>query len=151
MTSDIRALISIISAQVDTIEAKYTKAGESYPFLNQPEPTFGALDHDPEVGKAKDIATAAAAQLLSSLRSPLDTVYEMACGTLQTAAMGFVEEVNIATILAEAEPEVRETYWYWPKGQFCSHLWDVGSSCQRDIQSVRHRCELYRYGLYAST
>ena len=77
MTSDIRALINIISAQVDTIEAKYAKAGESCPSLDQPEPTFGTLDHDPEVDRAKDIATAAAAQLLASLRSPLDTVYEM--------------------------------------------------------------------------
>ena len=122
MTSDIRALINIISAQVDTIEAKYAKAGESCPSLDQPEPTFGALDHDPEMDRAKDIATAAAAQLLASLRSPLDTVYEMACGTLQTAALGFVEEVNIANILAEAGPQVRATsichYGIGPKDGF---------------------------------
>ncbi|KAH8827600.1 S-adenosyl-L-methionine-dependent methyltransferase [Flagelloscypha sp. PMI_526] len=105
MTSNIRALIALISAQVDTIEAQYVKAGESYPTLDQPGPMFGALDHDPEVDKAKDIATAAAAQLLASLRHPMEAVYEMACGTLYTAALGFVDEVNIVNILSEAGPQ----------------------------------------------
>lgn len=111
MTTEIRTLLSLITTQIDIIETKYKNSNQPFPALSSSDaPIFGPLDQDPEVDAAKDIAVAALVQLLANIKPPFDTVYEMASGTLQTAALGFVEEVNIPNILAEAGSEVCSLY-----------------------------------------
>jgi hypothetical protein len=101
----LRTLLDILSTQVDNIEANYAKAGVSYPSLDQPF-VPSPMDHDPQTVMATQVAVAAATQLLATLRSPLDSLWSMAIGTVTTAVLGAAEDANIADLIFEAGPKV---------------------------------------------
>jgi hypothetical protein len=105
MTCPLDALVKIISSQVDTLKSAYFKDGGSFPSIDDPfVPT--PLDGDPIVREAKQLIVAAAAQLIATVRSPVEVLREAAPAMYTSAALGFVEETNIVDILFEAGREV---------------------------------------------
>jgi hypothetical protein len=127
--SSLRTLLNILSTQVDTIEANYAKAGVPYPSLDQPF-TPGPMDRDPQTAMATQVAVAAATQLLATLRSPLDSLFELAVGTITTAVVGVAEDANIADLIFEAGPKVSLTSCI---DQFLQPSLLLGPSCRRNI------------------
>ncbi|KAG5645605.1 hypothetical protein DXG03_005743 [Asterophora parasitica] len=98
------ALAAIISSNVKSLEAAYATHGADFPSLDDPfRPT--PLDFDPTLHQTKALIVAAAAQILASVRSPIETLQEYAPGMYWTATLGFVVDANIPDILNEGGPE----------------------------------------------
>ncbi|KAF5386557.1 hypothetical protein D9615_001582 [Tricholomella constricta] len=99
-TSPLSALLSIISSGVQTLESAYSKDGLAFPSLDDPfRPT--PLDQDAALAETRRLIVAAAAQLIATVRSPVEVLQEYAPGMYMTATLGFVEETNVADIIKE--------------------------------------------------
>ncbi|KAG6910302.1 hypothetical protein DXG01_011699 [Tephrocybe rancida] len=82
----------------------YAKDGSTFPSLDDPfRPT--ALDQNAALVEARRLVVAAAAQLIATVRSPVETLQEYAPGMYNTATLGFVEETNVADIVKEGGPQ----------------------------------------------
>lgn len=100
MTSPLSALANIISSNAQNLEAAYAKSGAEFPSLDDPfRPT--PLDFDPTLDQTKALIVAAAAQLLATVRSPIEMLQEYSPGMYWTATLGFVVDTNIPDILNE--------------------------------------------------
>lgn len=106
-TSPLAALAEIISQGVQTLESAYAKEGVPFPSLDEPF-TPGPLDGDPDVGNATRLVIAAAYQIIATVRPPLETIMLSAPAMLLSSSLGVAEEANIADVLKEAGPQVRE-------------------------------------------
>ena len=106
-TSRLAALARIISQGVQTLESAYSKKGLSFPSLDKPFKP-GPLDNDPDVGNTTRLVVAAACQIIATVRPPLDTILLQAPAMYLSASLGVVDEANIADVLKEAGPQVRE-------------------------------------------
>ncbi|KAF5387187.1 hypothetical protein D9615_001587 [Tricholomella constricta] len=104
MSTPLSALSNIISSHVQTLEAAYAKAGAEFPSLDDPfHPT--PLDFDPALHQTKALIVAAAAQILATVRSPIEMLQEYSPGMYWTATLGFVVDTNIPDILNEGGPQ----------------------------------------------
>lgn len=109
MTTPLTALATIITSNVQTLEAAYAQAGSTFPSLDDPfspEP----LDSDPSLKEMKKLIVAAAAQILATVRSPPETLMEYSPSTYLTMTLGFVVDTNIPDILKGAGPQVRTSF-----------------------------------------
>ncbi|RDB21483.1 4-O-methyltransferase 1 [Hypsizygus marmoreus] len=104
MTSPLTALVNIISSNVQSLEGAYAKAETPFPSLDDPfRPTL--LDFDPSLAETRNLIVAAAAQLLATVRSPIEMLQDYAPGMYWTATLGFVVDVNVPDILKDAGPQ----------------------------------------------
>jgi hypothetical protein len=105
MQSPLTALANIISSGVHDLEAAYSNEGTTPPSLDDP---FYAtsLDDNARLAYNKRLIVAAAAQIIASVRSPVDVLKESVGSVYTTSTLGFVIEMKVADILKEA-PEVR--------------------------------------------
>ncbi|KAG6843345.1 hypothetical protein H0H93_001316, partial [Arthromyces matolae] len=102
MSTPLSALAAIISNQVAALEAAYAEKSIPVPSLDAPF-IPNPLDFDPSLAPTKAVIVAAAAQLLASVRSPIETLQEYGPGMYLSATLGFVVETNIPDILAEGD------------------------------------------------
>ena len=73
--SPLSALLSILTKSINTLESTYSEANLQYPSLDAPfAPT--PLDGNPELIQATRHAVAAAAQIIATIRVPIETVQE---------------------------------------------------------------------------
>lgn len=115
MASPLSALLIIISSNVQTLEAAYAKAGATFPSLDDPfSPT--PLDFDPSLKETKKLIVAAAAQLLATVCSPIETLQEYSPGMNWTATLGFVVDTNVPDILYGAGSQVCIFKYLWLPG-----------------------------------
>jgi len=104
MSSPLQNLVKIISEGVETLESAYDKDGRSFPSLNDPfTPT--PLDGNTKLRATAQVVAAAAAQLLATVRAPVETLQDYTPGMYTSAALGIVVESNVADILKAAGPE----------------------------------------------
>ncbi|KAG6817821.1 hypothetical protein H0H87_003229 [Tephrocybe sp. NHM501043] len=104
MATPLSALANLITTNVAALEAAYAEKGATFPSLNDPfQPT--PLDFDPTLGPTKALIVAAAAQILATVRSPVEMLQEYSPGMYFTTTLGFVVDVNIPEILNEGGPE----------------------------------------------
>ena len=106
-TSPLTALAEIISQGVQNLESAYSKKGLSFPSLNEPFKP-GPLDDDADVGNTTRLIVAAAYQIIATVRPPLETIMLQAPAMYLTATLGVVDDANVADVLKEAGPQVRE-------------------------------------------
>ena len=105
--SPLSALAGIISQSVQTLESAYSKKGLSFPSLDEPFKP-GPLDDDLEVGNTTRLIVAAAYQIIATVRPPSETIMLHAPAMYMSASLGVVDEANIADVLKDAGPRVRE-------------------------------------------
>ncbi|KAJ7581450.1 S-adenosyl-L-methionine-dependent methyltransferase [Mycena floridula] len=100
MTSPLRALVTLISAQVETLESGYSKSQIFFPSLDEPfQPS--PLDFDPKLNEARRLIVAAASQLIATVRSPPEFLMEESTALFTTTNLALVEELHVSDILAE--------------------------------------------------
>ncbi|KAF8899686.1 S-adenosyl-L-methionine-dependent methyltransferase [Mucidula mucida] len=90
------ALVDILPSQVKTFQTTYADAG-------QPRPS--ALDADPALIQMRKLIVAAAHQLISTVRSPIEIMQEGGFAAFTSVALAYVEDNNIVDILIEAGPQ----------------------------------------------
>ncbi|KAG6817814.1 hypothetical protein H0H87_003222 [Tephrocybe sp. NHM501043] len=100
MATHLTELLNIITSGVQTLESAYAKDGQQYPSLDEPFRPI-ALDQDAALTEARRLIVAAAAQLIATVRSPVETLQDYAPGLYNTATLGFIEETNVADIIKE--------------------------------------------------
>ena len=115
--SPLAALAGIISQEVQTLESAYSKKGLSFPSLDEPFKP-GPLDDDSDVGNTTRLIVAAAYQIIATVRPPLETIMLQAPAMYLSASLGVVDEADIADVLKEAGPQVRE----WRRCTLRGHL-----------------------------
>ncbi|KAI0261384.1 S-adenosyl-L-methionine-dependent methyltransferase [Gloeopeniophorella convolvens] len=98
------ALLRIISEGVRTLESTYSKNNATFPSLDEPF-TPGPLDNNPDIVAAKQLAVAAAYQLIATVQSPLEHLQERGLSMYSTASLGLVEEVDVADTIKQAGSE----------------------------------------------
>ncbi|KAF5367982.1 hypothetical protein D9758_004424 [Tetrapyrgos nigripes] len=99
--SALKALAQIISAQTETLQAAYAKAGTQVPSVDapfQPSP----LEFDPNINNIRQLIVAAASQLIATVQSPIEIIQLHTGGMFETATLGFVVDVNVPDVLKEA-------------------------------------------------
>ncbi|KAE9392372.1 S-adenosyl-L-methionine-dependent methyltransferase [Gymnopus androsaceus JB14] len=94
MESPLTALANIISSGVHDLEAAYSKEGITLPATS--------LDDDPRLAYNKRLIVAAAAQIIASVRAPVDVLKESVGSVYTTATLGFVIDTKVADILKVA-------------------------------------------------
>jgi hypothetical protein len=80
MTTNLRALLSLISSGIDTIESTYAKNGVSFPSLDEPASQLQPDRAEGETMGDAAIVIAAAAQLIASVRGPVASLMDAASG-----------------------------------------------------------------------
>ncbi|KAG6888544.1 hypothetical protein C0995_007556 [Termitomyces sp. Mi166 len=104
MATPLSALTNLISINVAALEATYADKGVTFPSLDDPfVPT--SLDFDPSLAPTKALIVAAAAQILATVRSPIEMLQEYSPGMYFTATLGFVVDTNIPDLLSKGGPE----------------------------------------------
>jgi len=104
MTSPLTALASIISSGVQTLESAYAKDGLNFPSLDDPfQPNH--LTFDPALMDTTRLIVAAAAQIIATVRFPMETIQNDLMGMYTTALLGFAVEANVPDILKDAGPQ----------------------------------------------
>ncbi|KAJ7598769.1 S-adenosyl-L-methionine-dependent methyltransferase [Mycena floridula] len=100
MASPLQALVALITAQVENLEATYSKSQIPFPSLDEPfRPS--PLDFDPKLAETRRLIVAAAAQLIATVRSPPEVLMEESTALYTTTNLTIVEEINISDVLAE--------------------------------------------------
>jgi hypothetical protein len=104
--SPLSALLDLLTSSIRTLEATYAKEGLAFPSLDTPfKPN--AVDNNPEVLNTARIAVAAAAQIIATIRNPMETVQETATGPYAAAALNVSVDLHVANIIKESGDEVR--------------------------------------------
>ncbi|KAG6861524.1 hypothetical protein C0995_015257 [Termitomyces sp. Mi166 len=103
MATPLSALANLISTNVAALEAAYAEKGAKFPSLDDPfRPT---MHFDPGLAPTKALIVAAAAQIIATVRSPIEMLQEYSPGMYFTATLGFIVDTNIPDILNEGGPE----------------------------------------------
>ncbi|KIK53484.1 hypothetical protein GYMLUDRAFT_265005 [Collybiopsis luxurians FD-317 M1] len=104
MCDSLRALVDIICSETAILQAAYAKQSAEVPTLDAPfEP--GPLEFDPALSHVRHLIVAAAAQLIATVQSPIEFLQLAAPAMFESAALGFVVDVNIPDILGTASPQ----------------------------------------------
>ena len=99
------ALVDILSSQVKTFQSAYTDSGQPVPSIDEPwRPS--TLDANPALIQTRKLIVAAAYQLISTVRSPIEVMQEGAFAAFTSVALAYAEDNNIVDILIEAGPQV---------------------------------------------
>jgi hypothetical protein len=109
MSNQLEALVNIISQQSAILQDAYSKAGSEVPSLDarfQPDP----LEFDFNLAQTRQLIVGAALQLIATVQSPGEYLQDLGFSFHKSATIGFVVDVNIAEILADAGPEVCKFY-----------------------------------------
>ncbi|KAF9264343.1 S-adenosyl-L-methionine-dependent methyltransferase [Marasmius fiardii PR-910] len=104
MSSPLTDLVNIISNGVASIEATYKKENLRFPSLNDPY-SPGPLDKDAALDMTIRTVVAASLQLITTIRSPTDTLFDIATGMYLPATLGTVNEAHVANVLQDAGPQ----------------------------------------------
>ncbi|KAI0261382.1 S-adenosyl-L-methionine-dependent methyltransferase [Gloeopeniophorella convolvens] len=104
-SSPLAALANIVLQGVQTLESSYSRQGTSFPSLDEPKFLPGALDGDSDLAATTRLIVAAAHQIIATVRSPIETMQDCGLAMYMTAALGFVEDVNVADAIKEAGPQ----------------------------------------------
>lgn len=103
--AELKALASIISSSVDQIEIALKTASMPFPSIHTPfTPQSDAARNLPEVSAASALITAAAAQIIATIRPPFLHVATTAILFNISAALRVAEEAHVAEILRAAGP-----------------------------------------------
>ncbi|KAG6815873.1 hypothetical protein H0H87_010616 [Tephrocybe sp. NHM501043] len=102
--SALRALSDIIAANVTILEDAYAKEGTSFPSLDESF-KWSPLDTNPLLAETRQLIAAAAAQLVATVRSPVEMLQEYSPGMYLTVTLGTVVDINVPDILRDAGPE----------------------------------------------
>lgn len=107
--SPLSLLVSILSSSVKELESAYAKKGQEYPSLDArftPLPDDAKeLEVNPELGQLSRIVVAAAAQIMATVRAPMETIQEYSTGSYAAASLNLVVDVNVANILKDSGPQ----------------------------------------------
>ncbi|KAF8992816.1 S-adenosyl-L-methionine-dependent methyltransferase [Cyathus striatus] len=96
--SSLHSLSSIIAHNVNIIENQH--ASNNVRSLSLDESTISSsLEREPKYLEAKQLVVAAAAQLIATVRSPVETIMNYAGDVFMTTMLGFAVETNIPDIL----------------------------------------------------
>jgi hypothetical protein len=120
-TSPLAAVAGIISQGVQALESAYLKKDLSFPSLDEPFKP-GPLDDDLDVGNTTRLVVAAAYQIIATVRPPMETILLYAPAMHLSASLGVVDEANVADVLKEAGPQVRELMVPHVAGQFYTNI-----------------------------
>ncbi|KAI0057865.1 S-adenosyl-L-methionine-dependent methyltransferase [Artomyces pyxidatus] len=104
MTSPLTALANLISSSVQTLESAYSKEGLAFPSLDEPFRP-GPLDNDAAIMAATHVIIAAAHQLIATVRSPMDTIFDYAPSMFMSASLGLAVDVDVPDVLKDAGPQ----------------------------------------------
>ncbi|KAL0952690.1 hypothetical protein HGRIS_006929 [Hohenbuehelia grisea] len=104
MTSTLKALAQLILSNVETLESAAAKHGIDYPSL---EADFApsALNADPVAANASRVIVGAAAQLIATVRDPIEMLQDHCSSMYTAAAVGFANSNDVADILHESGPQ----------------------------------------------
>lgn len=101
----LRLLYDIIGTSLSTIETVYSDAKEMYPYLDDiyvyDSPAEQLLYHA-EVAKAASLITAAAEQMMASLKPPYNALFDSVLVYQLPACIAYVERLNIVEALNTA-------------------------------------------------
>ncbi|KAI0063823.1 S-adenosyl-L-methionine-dependent methyltransferase [Artomyces pyxidatus] len=104
MTTPLKALATIISSSVQTLESAYSKKGVPFPSLDDPfQPISLYNEHD--VVTATNLIVAAAHQIIATVRQPMDTLFDYAPAMYTSAALGLAVDVNVPDVLKDVGPQ----------------------------------------------
>ncbi|KAI0035464.1 S-adenosyl-L-methionine-dependent methyltransferase [Vararia minispora EC-137] len=99
--SPLSALLALLTSSVQTLESAYAKQGLSYPSLDAPFAP-SPLDTDAELNNIARLAVASAAQIIATIRGPLETIQETSTGAYGAAALSLIVDTHVANIIKEA-------------------------------------------------
>ena len=127
--SPLSALLSILTKSINTLEGAYSEANLQYPSLDAPfAPT--PLDGNAELIQATRHAVAAAAQIIATIRVPIETVQEYSTSSYAAASLNLVVETNVANILKLKAYKIlsilklvliKDYLLFWPKLSLIIH------------------------------
>jgi hypothetical protein len=127
-TDPVSALLAIITSSTKELQSLYAQNGTDIPSLDAPLKP-GPLDDDSKAIELSKLVVAAATQLIATVRSPQDTIWEQVTAMYLPSNMGFAEEVNIPEIINEAPNKVESTlYSDWIFSRHSYRL--LGTPCQ---------------------
>lgn len=104
MNDSLTAIVSIINTSVQKLQSAYAQKGLTVPNLD--EPYSPGYPDDAQTREAILLINAAATQLIATVKSPVDTILELAPNMYVPALLGFVVDANIPEILNEAPDKV---------------------------------------------
>ena len=134
--SPLSALLSILTKSINTLESAYSEANLQYPSLDAPfAPT--PLDGNPELIQATRHAVAAAAQIIATIRVPIETVQEYSTSSYAAASLNLVVETNVANILKDAGEQV---HTFEALCNSCLRLNNQFAGCSRQRHSGSSGC-----------
>ncbi|KZV63584.1 S-adenosyl-L-methionine-dependent methyltransferase [Peniophora sp. CONT] len=95
------ALVDILSSNAKALESAYAEKELEYPSLDTAF-SQDPLDKDANLAHAKRLIVAAAAQIIATVRTPMETVQEHATSAYAAASLNLVVDVHVADILKDA-------------------------------------------------
>lgn len=127
--SPLLALADIISSGVRTLDAAYAKEGVQFPSLDEPfRPGMPGLDGDPVLQQTTRLIVAAAAQIIASVRHPMETVMDLAPAAYSAASLATVVEANVPDVLQEGGSQVPRFFVLIADDTSLTLTWRTGSS-----------------------
>ncbi|KAI0267887.1 S-adenosyl-L-methionine-dependent methyltransferase [Gloeopeniophorella convolvens] len=100
MSGDLNALVGILTQNVQTLQESYAQKGASFPSLDDLYKS-GPLDNDPELAATTQLIVAAAFQIIAAVRTPRDTIQDYAPAMHLSAALGLIDEADVADAIKE--------------------------------------------------
>ena len=106
MTTPLLTLANTLVSGILTLESVYAKNGMTYPSLDDPF-SPGSLDGDEVLANATRVIIGAAAQIIATVRPPVETLQESALAMYTPASLGLAVDFGIADVLKATGPVVR--------------------------------------------
>ena len=106
MTTPLLALANILVNGIITLESAYAKNGMAYPSLDDPY-SPDSLDGDEVLENATRVIIGAAAQIIATVRPPVETLQESSLAMYTPVSLGLAADLGIADVLKAAGPAVR--------------------------------------------
>ena len=107
MTTPLLALANILVNGILTLESVYAKNGMTYPSLDDPF-SPGSLDGDEVLANTTRVIIGAAAQIIATVRPPVETLQESALAMYTPVSLGLAVDSGIADVLKAAGSAVRQ-------------------------------------------
>lgn len=107
MTTPLFALANTLINGILTLESVYAKNATSFPSLDEPF-VPNALDNDAVLAATTRLIVGAAAQIIATVRPPVETLQDYALSMYTPAALGLAVDCNFADVLESVGPEVRQ-------------------------------------------
>lgn len=108
MTTPLFALANTLINGVLTLESVYAKNGSSFPSLDEPF-VPNALDNDAVLAATTRLIVGAAAQIIATVRPPVETLQDYALSMYTPATLGLAVDCNFADVLESVGPKVHQS------------------------------------------